>query len=210
MMSRNVFGTFVESTRLIQPGVVNSITPLTTSRLNGLSYILTNASFICSHIAIRGYRERTHEGYACVKRSKTEGIKQRAGRCHKGNATAHGPEPPHTTPTLPTGTSGPGAELPKLYLAKWSMACRPFHPVPPVLERTTALPQTHQASWLHVLGAGGLAGRPWATREDRAIATVQPVQTARLSVLGWYGEYLCPCNSESREHHCNKPRQGVN
>eukprot|EP00955_Chlamydomonas_euryale_P079123 363254-Chlamydomonas_euryale.AAC.5 len=33
------------------------------------------------------YGEQTHEGYACVERRKTEGIKQRAGRCHKGNAT---------------------------------------------------------------------------------------------------------------------------
>eukprot|EP00955_Chlamydomonas_euryale_P012275 131977-Chlamydomonas_euryale.AAC.2 len=40
------------------------------------------------------YRERTHDGYACVERSKAEGIKQRAGRCHNGHAIAHGPEPP--------------------------------------------------------------------------------------------------------------------
>eukprot|EP00955_Chlamydomonas_euryale_P045193 353082-Chlamydomonas_euryale.AAC.19 len=31
-----------------------------------------------------------HEGYACVERSKTAGIRQRAGRCHNGNATAKG------------------------------------------------------------------------------------------------------------------------
>eukprot|EP00955_Chlamydomonas_euryale_P050118 354465-Chlamydomonas_euryale.AAC.3 len=54
--------------------------------------------------------ERTHEGYACVRtnthveRSKAQGIKQRAGRCHKGHATAHGPEPPHINPTPPTRT----------------------------------------------------------------------------------------------------------
>eukprot|EP00955_Chlamydomonas_euryale_P078948 363222-Chlamydomonas_euryale.AAC.6 len=49
------------------------------------------------------YRERTHEGNACVECSKTEGIKQRAGRCHRGNATACSPEPPHTNPTPPPG-----------------------------------------------------------------------------------------------------------
>eukprot|EP00955_Chlamydomonas_euryale_P108185 365826-Chlamydomonas_euryale.AAC.4 len=50
-------------------------------------------------------------GYACIERSKTEGIKQRGGRggkgggrCHKGNATAHSLEPPHTNPTPPTET----------------------------------------------------------------------------------------------------------
>eukprot|EP00955_Chlamydomonas_euryale_P061503 358057-Chlamydomonas_euryale.AAC.4 len=52
----------------------------------------------------QSYRERTHEGYARVERSKTEGIKQRVGRCHKGHAIAHGIEPPHTNPTPPTGT----------------------------------------------------------------------------------------------------------
>eukprot|EP00955_Chlamydomonas_euryale_P051346 354857-Chlamydomonas_euryale.AAC.30 len=41
------------------------------------------------------------EGYACVERSKTQGIKQRAGRL--GHATAHGPEPPHTNPTRQPG-----------------------------------------------------------------------------------------------------------
>jgi len=35
------------------------------------------------------YRERTHEGDACVERSKTQGIKQRAGSCHKGNVSRH-------------------------------------------------------------------------------------------------------------------------
>eukprot|EP00955_Chlamydomonas_euryale_P111888 366097-Chlamydomonas_euryale.AAC.1 len=44
-------------------------------------------------------REQTHEGHACVERRKAEGIKQRAGRCHKGNATACSPEPPHSTHT---------------------------------------------------------------------------------------------------------------
>eukprot|EP00955_Chlamydomonas_euryale_P060814 357832-Chlamydomonas_euryale.AAC.3 len=38
---------------------------------------------------------------AFVEHSKIEGIKQRAGRCHKENATAHGPEPPHTTNPIP-------------------------------------------------------------------------------------------------------------
>eukprot|EP00955_Chlamydomonas_euryale_P003556 38105-Chlamydomonas_euryale.AAC.3 len=36
----------------------------------------------------QNFKERTHEGYACVERSKTEGINQRAGRCRKGPATA--------------------------------------------------------------------------------------------------------------------------
>eukprot|EP00955_Chlamydomonas_euryale_P086209 364197-Chlamydomonas_euryale.AAC.53 len=42
----------------------------------------------------QSYREPTHEGYACVECSKTEGIKQRAVQlpqtCHKGNAGALG------------------------------------------------------------------------------------------------------------------------
>eukprot|EP00955_Chlamydomonas_euryale_P068756 360210-Chlamydomonas_euryale.AAC.14 len=50
----------------------------------------------------QGYRERIREGNACVEGSKAEGIKQRAGCCHKGHAIAHGPEPPHTHPTPPT------------------------------------------------------------------------------------------------------------
>eukprot|EP00955_Chlamydomonas_euryale_P089663 364484-Chlamydomonas_euryale.AAC.4 len=33
------------------------------------------------------YRERIHEGYACVQRGETEEIKERAGRCHKRKAT---------------------------------------------------------------------------------------------------------------------------
>eukprot|EP00955_Chlamydomonas_euryale_P105029 365608-Chlamydomonas_euryale.AAC.23 len=33
-----------------------------------------------------------------------ERIKQRAGRCNEGHTTAHGPEPPNTNPTTPTGT----------------------------------------------------------------------------------------------------------
>eukprot|EP00955_Chlamydomonas_euryale_P044899 353000-Chlamydomonas_euryale.AAC.3 len=49
-------------------------------------------------------RERTHERHACVERSKAEGFKQRAGRCHKRHAIAHGPEPPHSHPTTPTRT----------------------------------------------------------------------------------------------------------
>eukprot|EP00955_Chlamydomonas_euryale_P029949 315781-Chlamydomonas_euryale.AAC.1 len=40
--------------------------------------------------------EQTREGCACVERSKAEEIKQQVGRCHKGHAIAHGPEPPHT------------------------------------------------------------------------------------------------------------------
>eukprot|EP00955_Chlamydomonas_euryale_P033270 347464-Chlamydomonas_euryale.AAC.9 len=34
------------------------------------------------------YRERLCEGYACIECNKTEGIKQRAGRCHRGNEDA--------------------------------------------------------------------------------------------------------------------------
>jgi len=49
-------------------------------------------------------RERTHKGFACVARCKAEGIKQRVGRCHKGHAIAHGPQPPHINPTPPTDT----------------------------------------------------------------------------------------------------------
>eukprot|EP00955_Chlamydomonas_euryale_P034411 349785-Chlamydomonas_euryale.AAC.4 len=52
----------------------------------------------------QSYRERTHEGYAYVERSVADGIKQRAGHCHKGHATAYGPEPLHTNPTPPAGT----------------------------------------------------------------------------------------------------------
>eukprot|EP00955_Chlamydomonas_euryale_P092688 364731-Chlamydomonas_euryale.AAC.15 len=40
----------------------------------------------------------------CVERSKTGGIKQRAGCCHKGIATARGPEPPRASPVPQTGT----------------------------------------------------------------------------------------------------------
>eukprot|EP00955_Chlamydomonas_euryale_P054215 355743-Chlamydomonas_euryale.AAC.3 len=35
---------------------------------------------------------------------KTKGIKQRAGRSHKGSVTARGPQPPHSSPTPPTRT----------------------------------------------------------------------------------------------------------
>eukprot|EP00955_Chlamydomonas_euryale_P118353 366536-Chlamydomonas_euryale.AAC.12 len=37
----------------------------------------------------QSYRERTHYRHACVERSKTEGIKQWAWRCHKGH-DSHG------------------------------------------------------------------------------------------------------------------------
>eukprot|EP00955_Chlamydomonas_euryale_P050866 354687-Chlamydomonas_euryale.AAC.4 len=52
----------------------------------------------------QNYRERTNEGYVCVDRSMAEGIKQRAGHCHKGHTIVCGPETPHTNPTPPTGT----------------------------------------------------------------------------------------------------------
>eukprot|EP00955_Chlamydomonas_euryale_P007413 78739-Chlamydomonas_euryale.AAC.2 len=76
------------------------------------------------HVACdsQSYRERTHDGYSCVERSKTEGVKQRAGRCHKGNATAHAPEPPHTDTSPTTRTSGLSAELPKPGQRHWG--CR--------------------------------------------------------------------------------------
>eukprot|EP00955_Chlamydomonas_euryale_P005030 53602-Chlamydomonas_euryale.AAC.5 len=48
----------------------------------------------------QSYRERTHEGYACVERSTADGIEQRPGRCHKRHATAHGPERPHVKQPL--------------------------------------------------------------------------------------------------------------
>eukprot|EP00955_Chlamydomonas_euryale_P002363 25681-Chlamydomonas_euryale.AAC.4 len=48
----------------------------------------------------------THRGYARVERSKAERIKQRVGRCHRGHAIAHGPEPPHTNPTPPGTRTG--------------------------------------------------------------------------------------------------------
>eukprot|EP00955_Chlamydomonas_euryale_P093974 364818-Chlamydomonas_euryale.AAC.33 len=32
-------------------------------------------------------RELTHERYACVEHSKTEGMKQRAGHCYKGHVS---------------------------------------------------------------------------------------------------------------------------
>eukprot|EP00955_Chlamydomonas_euryale_P021777 229897-Chlamydomonas_euryale.AAC.10 len=45
-----------------------------------------------------------------------EGIKQRAGHCHKGHAIAYGPEPPHTPPPG-NPTRGPGIEPLKPYPA---------------------------------------------------------------------------------------------
>eukprot|EP00955_Chlamydomonas_euryale_P066163 359468-Chlamydomonas_euryale.AAC.5 len=77
---------------------------LATSSISG-SNIRPNANYRTSLWSARvSYRERTHKGYACVERSKTKAIKQRAGRCHKVNATAHVPEPPHTNATPPAAT----------------------------------------------------------------------------------------------------------
>eukprot|EP00955_Chlamydomonas_euryale_P027469 289601-Chlamydomonas_euryale.AAC.1 len=47
-----------------------------------------------------------------------KGMKQRAERCHKGNATAHGPEPPHINPTLPIGAEG---SVPRLAFASGTL-----------------------------------------------------------------------------------------
>eukprot|EP00955_Chlamydomonas_euryale_P040248 351631-Chlamydomonas_euryale.AAC.6 len=85
-----------------------------------------------------GLKERTHKVYSRVERGKTEGIKQRAGRCHEGHAIAHSPEPPHTNPTRPTGTCEQGAEPLKPCPTKWSVACRQRHPVPPAPQQTAA------------------------------------------------------------------------
>eukprot|EP00955_Chlamydomonas_euryale_P080510 363429-Chlamydomonas_euryale.AAC.28 len=84
------------------------------------------------------YRERTHEGCACIERSKTDGMKQWAGRCHAGHATAPSPEPPHTSPNPPTRTKELSAELQQLYPATWSVVCRQLRQVPPALQQTTA------------------------------------------------------------------------
>eukprot|EP00955_Chlamydomonas_euryale_P063858 358804-Chlamydomonas_euryale.AAC.1 len=54
----------------------------------------------------QNYREQTHEGYACVEHSMAEGIKQRAGHCHKGYAIAYGLEVPYTNPTTITRPTG--------------------------------------------------------------------------------------------------------
>eukprot|EP00955_Chlamydomonas_euryale_P093475 364787-Chlamydomonas_euryale.AAC.13 len=56
----------------------------------------------------KGYRERTHKGYAYVERSKTEEIKQRTGRWHPsrihtniaGLATSAAPEHLQLTQSL--------------------------------------------------------------------------------------------------------------
>eukprot|EP00955_Chlamydomonas_euryale_P069516 360479-Chlamydomonas_euryale.AAC.2 len=62
------------------------------------------SDFYCQSQQSQSYRGWTREGYACVERSKTEAVRLLAGRYHKGHATAHGPEPPHTNPIQPTGT----------------------------------------------------------------------------------------------------------
>eukprot|EP00955_Chlamydomonas_euryale_P066940 359697-Chlamydomonas_euryale.AAC.1 len=51
----------------------------------------------------QSYRERTHEGYACVERSKAEGIKERAGHRHKGHAMCMVLSHPMPTPPRQPG-----------------------------------------------------------------------------------------------------------
>eukprot|EP00955_Chlamydomonas_euryale_P100342 365277-Chlamydomonas_euryale.AAC.4 len=76
----------------------------------GMTGTLKQAHWLCienepgGNCQSQGDRERSHEGYACVERSKAEGIKHRAGAlthtglgcCHKGHTIAPGPEPTHT------------------------------------------------------------------------------------------------------------------
>eukprot|EP00955_Chlamydomonas_euryale_P092885 364743-Chlamydomonas_euryale.AAC.84 len=65
------------------------------SMLTSSSDTLADALHYWCQTPSQSYRERSHEGYACVERSKTEGFKQRAGR-HKGSARRSGPAPAHT------------------------------------------------------------------------------------------------------------------
>eukprot|EP00955_Chlamydomonas_euryale_P042173 352225-Chlamydomonas_euryale.AAC.4 len=66
-------------------------------------------------VRVEIYRKQTHEGFASVERSKAEGIKQRAGGCHKGHASAHGLELGHAVGTLSrVRLLSRGAVLPEL------------------------------------------------------------------------------------------------
>eukprot|EP00955_Chlamydomonas_euryale_P110168 365984-Chlamydomonas_euryale.AAC.3 len=67
-------------------------------RLRGSCLIDVRAAMTLqvSQIQSQSYRQRTHEGYACVECSKAGRIKQRARRCHKGHVTGATPE---TAPT---------------------------------------------------------------------------------------------------------------
>eukprot|EP00955_Chlamydomonas_euryale_P042923 352454-Chlamydomonas_euryale.AAC.3 len=57
---------------------------------HGVAGIESDTAHAPKHVS-QSYRERTHEGYACDERSMAEGIKQRAGRCHKGHVISYGP-----------------------------------------------------------------------------------------------------------------------
>eukprot|EP00955_Chlamydomonas_euryale_P104023 365535-Chlamydomonas_euryale.AAC.59 len=54
--------------------------------IQNVMYVIAERYYICRCSESQSYRERTQEGYACVERSMAEGIKQRAGHCHRGHA----------------------------------------------------------------------------------------------------------------------------
>eukprot|EP00955_Chlamydomonas_euryale_P106902 365734-Chlamydomonas_euryale.AAC.10 len=87
------------------------------------------------------YRKQTQEGYACVQRSKTEGVEHRAGRCPKGKATARSPEPPHTTPPRP-----PRQE-------NWAQSCN-MHNDTGILRHVQDLSQLQLESIIEILVLG--------------------------------------------------------
>eukprot|EP00955_Chlamydomonas_euryale_P064063 358848-Chlamydomonas_euryale.AAC.5 len=48
----------------------------------------------------QSYRERTHEGYACVERNMAEGTEQRAGHCPSATGSMKGRRFPRYQPHL--------------------------------------------------------------------------------------------------------------
>eukprot|EP00955_Chlamydomonas_euryale_P042690 352399-Chlamydomonas_euryale.AAC.7 len=80
----------------LDPARTTQFWPSQQNRITGVHLVLKRAhplvDVLISYLGLRtmrpnqSYRERTHEGYACIERSKTEEIKQRGGICHKGNA----------------------------------------------------------------------------------------------------------------------------
>eukprot|EP00955_Chlamydomonas_euryale_P018820 200775-Chlamydomonas_euryale.AAC.5 len=98
------------------------------------------------------YRGRTREWYACVERSKTEGIKQRAGRCHKRKIAALHPETPIPAPPCHQDVSTGRKAATALSCARGAWPADHSTQSHQVFskQKTPAYPQTHQASWPRV------------------------------------------------------------
>eukprot|EP00955_Chlamydomonas_euryale_P055230 356064-Chlamydomonas_euryale.AAC.2 len=105
-MAADVFGTW-SGIHMWQSQLRGHVAKLTCLPIKSFAKLmvqgLNSTRLVKVRLAGSGPTKLRPSRYACVERSKTEGIKQRAGRCHKRHATAHGPDL-IPTPPPPTRT----------------------------------------------------------------------------------------------------------